>query len=70
MGYGSWSRHDRLWPARNASNESGPDLQADEQPASRSVVAQPHPAGSIVRYLSIEVDNALEISEQIEIWRT
>jgi hypothetical protein len=39
----------------------------NRKPKSRAVVAGAHEARNTVRYLGIEVDDALTISEQVEI---
>ena len=51
----------RIRHALYAEDESDLDLQTHDEPAGRSKLE------STVRYLGIEVDDALEISEQIEI---
>jgi integrase len=43
------------------------DLSAHQESARRSVVVRPYQAGSTVRYLGIEVDDALEMVEQTEV---
>ena len=48
-------------------NEAGSDLQEGWQCARSAAVARPTKLGSTVRYLGIEVDHALSISEQVEL---
>ena len=53
--------------ALDAANQGDADLSAHEEPARRATAARPLQARITVRYLGIEVDDALEISEQTEI---
>jgi len=43
------------------------DLPANEKPEGRAAAPWPHELESTVRYLGIEVDDALEIAEQTEV---
>ena len=45
LGRSSWAGFIGLWNSLDAANESDPDLQAHEEPASRSAAAWPHQAG-------------------------
>ena len=48
-------------------NEGVADLSAHEKPASRPTAIGPSKLESTVRYLGIEVDDALEMAEQTEV---
>jgi hypothetical protein len=49
------------------ANEGNVDLQEDRQSPSRAVAVGPYEIESTVRYLGIEVDDALAIAEQVEV---
>ena len=51
----------------SGANLVGPGPQEDRQPASGAAVARHIKLESTVRYLGIEVDDALAISEQVEL---
>jgi len=57
----------RLRHAFDEANEGSPDLQEDGQPASRPTAPGHTKLESTVRYLGIEVDDALSTSEQVEL---
>jgi len=56
-----------LRDALDATDEGDADLQAHQQRARRATVLGHSKLESTVRYLGIEVDDALEISEQTKI---
>ena len=51
------------------AHESSADLPADWEPQGGATFAWPFEDRSTVRYLGIEVDDAIEIAEKIDIWR-
>lgn len=53
--------------ALDPKNQSNPDRQAYEEPPGRSAATWPFHLESTGRHLGIDVDDALEISEQTEI---
>ena len=53
--------------ALTVSNEGYPDLSAHRQLAGRSALVGSHKIESIVRYLGIEVDDALATAEQVDV---
>jgi hypothetical protein len=63
-----WTRPELLWDALTASNQGDTDLPPHWQPAgsAASVKAQDE-IESTVRYLGIEVDDALAIAEQVDV---
>jgi hypothetical protein len=56
-----------LRDAFHAENQGNADLQAHEEPTAVQLLLGHSKLESTVRYLGIEVDDALEISEQTEI---
>jgi integrase len=56
-----------VWDAFTPSNKSNPHLSAHGQPACRSAPMSHTKIESTVRYLGIEVDDALAIAEQIDV---
>jgi hypothetical protein len=61
------SRSKALWYAFVAKNKGDADLPSNRQPAGRAALTWPHQIESTVRYLGIEVDDALAIAEQVEV---
>jgi integrase len=59
--------HLRLWDAFNPANEGLFDLPTDQELKSRPTALGHTKLESTVRYLGIEVDDALEIAEQTEV---
>lgn len=59
--------HGAIQNALNTAYESDTDLPANEKPSRGSIAARTFKLESTVRYLGIEVDDALELSEQTEI---
>jgi integrase len=57
----------RLWDALDAKDQGNADLAAHEEPAAVQLLLGHSKLESTVRYPGIEVDDALEISEQTEI---
>jgi hypothetical protein len=49
------------------ADESGADLSSDREPARDATIARAHGIESTVRYLGIEIDDAIEIAEKVEI---
>ena len=61
------TRFDGLWHAQHATDQGDVDLQTNQEPEGRSTLAWPHQTGKHREIPWIEVDDALEISEQTEI---
>jgi len=57
----------RLRNAFDATDEGGPDPQKDRQLVRRPTLVGAHEVGEHGSYLGIEVDDALGISEQVEL---
>jgi hypothetical protein len=55
------------WSSYATENQSIADLSEDEEPESCSTSAWHTKLESTVRYLGIEVDDALEMAEQTEV---
>jgi hypothetical protein len=67
MGQGDRSRHDRLWDTHNAADEGKPDISAHENLRAVQLLLGHTKLESTVKYLGIEVDDALEMAEQTEV---
>jgi hypothetical protein len=63
LGSGNRTQSKGLRNAYDAANEGGVDLPQDQEPARRAAPVRTQQA---VRYLGIDVDDALEIAEQTE----
>jgi hypothetical protein len=61
------TRRRRLRHALDAANKGGSNFQEDGQPECSAASAWTHKARETVRYLGIGVDDALTISEQVEL---
>jgi hypothetical protein len=59
--------HEAVWHAFAATHKGCPDLSADGQPKGRPLLLGHTKIESTVRYLGIEVDDALAISEQVDV---
>ena len=62
-----WHEPRGLWHPLAATHEGNIDLPADEKSTRSSTPPRPHETRSPADYLGIEVDDALEISEQTEV---
>jgi len=67
VGRKAWSRRFALQHTLTEKNKSSPDLQENQESPGDSTSVGPKKLESTVRYLGIEVDDALEISELIEV---
>jgi hypothetical protein len=61
------ARPELLWHALTAPNQSDPDLSAYRQSAAVQLLLGHRKIESTVRYLGIEVDDALAIAEQVDV---
>ncbi len=61
-----WPGPVTVWHAFAASNQGDLDLQANGKPAGSSALGHTK-IESTVRYLGIEVDDALTIAEQVDV---
>jgi hypothetical protein len=50
-----------------ASNQGDVDLSSNRQPARTAILAGPFEVEITVRYLGVEVDDALEIAEKVAV---
>jgi hypothetical protein len=66
LGRRTGSRPRRLRHSLDASDQGNAELPAHQEPARRSAATRTFQLESTVRYLGVEVDDALEISEQSE----
>ena len=64
---GGGTRSDHLRNAFDPPHEGDPDLQAHRQSPCGTLLLGNTKIESTVRYLGIEVDDALEIAEQVEV---
>jgi hypothetical protein len=64
---GAWRRCFRVWNALHEKNEGIADLQTNEESPSVQLLLGHTKLESTVRYLGIEVDDALEMAEQTEV---
>ena len=62
-----WTIFSSVRDAQHAAHQGDADLSANKEFAVRPVAVGTYEVGSTVRYLGIEVDDALEISEQTEV---
>ena len=67
LGCVNWTGPGGLRHALVATHESNVDLPTDQESPGRSTLARHTKLESTVRYLGIEVDDALEIAEQTEV---
>lgn len=67
LGKINWVRSHSMRYSYNAADKSYADLPANEKSAFGPAPFGAHQAGGTVRYLGIEVDDALDIAEQTEI---
>lgn len=66
MGSVDWFRRHGIGYAHHAANQGDTDLPADEKSTSSPPLFWHTELESTVRYLSIEVNDALEMAEQTE----
>lgn len=67
MGRGARTRRNRLRDALNQANEGDAHLSTDQEPRAVQLLLGHTKLESTVRYLGIELDDALEMAEQTEV---
>ncbi len=67
MGCFYWPGSDGIWSTDYETNKSCSDLSKDQKPKSCSAAPWPCQLESTVRYLGVEVEDALEVSEEMEV---
>jgi hypothetical protein len=66
VGREHWARSGQVWDALAPANKGCADLPANRESTSCAALARSK-IESTVRYLAIEVDDAIEIAEKIDI---
>ena len=62
-----WARSQAVWYAFPETDEGDPDLPTNRKPPGRAALLGHTKIESTVRYLGIEVDDAVAIAEQVDV---